>query len=81
METVILHWAVSFFCGVRVSPLVLLFVLSTACLALMRFDDWYVLSRAARRRSNVEDLEALFDLQDNRGIGHPRVNRLRGSRG
>ena len=63
------HWTIPFLCNC-VLPVVLLLVLFAAPLALIRFNDWYILSRAAQRESSAEDLEALFALEDSRAIGH-----------
>jgi multisubunit Na+/H+ antiporter MnhG subunit len=43
-----------------------------ASLGLISFNDWYILNRAAHRKSSIEALEALFALEDLRGIGQPR---------
>jgi len=53
-------------------PAVLIFVQLAASLVLMRFNDWYVLCRTSQRESSVERLEALFALDDCRGIGRLR---------
>jgi hypothetical protein len=78
---VILHWAIAFLCGSGGSTVVLCLVVAAASLALIPLSDWLVLNRAAQVESSVEQLEALFALDDCRGVGWPRVPRSRGSRG
>ena len=71
------HWTVLFLCGYCVSTAVLILVLLAASLALIGFNDWYVIRRAAQRESSVEALEALFALDDNRAIDRLRPRRQR----
>ena len=73
----IAHWATDLWCSNCVSPLVCFLALAAASPALIRFNDWYTLGRAASRESSVEDLEALFALEDYRGIGRSRSGRKR----
>ena len=80
MAIVIQHGAIAFLCSNGVSTAVLFLVLAAASLALIHFNDWYVVNRAAQRESSVEWLEALFALEDCRGIGRPRAPRLRDPR-
>jgi hypothetical protein len=46
--------------------IVVLMVLLAASVALLRFNDWFIVSRAVQRESSVEHLEALFALEDHR---------------
>jgi len=78
---VILHWTIAFLCNDCVSAVVLIILLAAACVALIPLNDWLVLCRAAQQESGVEYLEALWALEDCRGIGRPRVNRFRRPRG
>jgi len=82
MDIVILHWSLVFLSSHCVSlGALILIILNVAALALIPFDDWYALHGAAKCESSVEELEALYDLEDPRGVGHPRVPRLRGRQG
>lgn len=68
----ITHWTVAFLYSTCTSPVVLILVLLAGCFLLIRFNDWYIVSRAAHRESSVRDLEALFALEDCRSTGRPR---------
>jgi hypothetical protein len=80
MSIVILHWAIALLCNDCFSSVVLIVLLAAASVALIPLNDWLVLYRAARQQSRVDYLEALWALEDCRGIGRPRVSRLRGRR-
>jgi hypothetical protein len=54
-----------------------LVALLAASPALIRFNDWRVVSRAAQLESSVDSLEALFALEDDRAIGHSQPWRQR----
>ena len=66
------HWTEVFGGSNCILPAVLIFVQFVASLILMRFNDWYVLCRTSQRESSVECLEALFALEDCRGISRLR---------
>jgi hypothetical protein len=74
---VIPDWtALSLWSSVCAWPVVLVALLA-ASPALIRFNDWRVVSRAAQLESSVDSLEALFALEDDRAIGHSQPWRQR----
>jgi hypothetical protein len=75
-DTVMPHWAVTFLYSRCDLSDMLTLLLFAASFALIPINEWYVLNRSAQRGSSVEHLEALFALEDDRGIGRPRVPRL-----
>jgi UDP-N-acetylmuramyl pentapeptide phosphotransferase/UDP-N-acetylglucosamine-1-phosphate transferase len=80
IDIVIPHWAILFLCSSFTLPVVLFLILPAVSLALIPFNDWYILRRTAQRESTIEHLEALLALDDSRGIGRPQVQRARGPR-
>lgn len=66
------HWTLLLLCSAYALPVVFLLGMLAASLGLISFNDWYILNRAAHRKSSIEALEALFALEDLRGIGQPR---------
>ena len=64
------HWLAPFLWSNCVVPVMFILVLFAASLALIRFNDWYLHRQATRHDSDLEYLETLFALEDNRTIGH-----------
>ena len=62
------HWVVSFLLNHCVQPMACILVFFAASFALIPLNDWYLLHQANLRDADIEELEDLLALRDNRTI-------------